>query len=416
MTLLRATGDQMVEPPGLVDRRRALALMASAAAGLSSVSLRAQSLVDLHLPDGGGERPVTDFADKRGMILQRTRPPLLETPMAAFDGKVLTPNDRFFVRWHYADIPTAIDVAAFRLHIVGAVKRPVSLSLAELLAMPRVELAAVNQCSGNSRGYVVPRVPGAQWGNGAIGNALWTGVRLKDVLDRAGVATGAVQVRFSGLDTPPPDAAAYAKSLDLAHAMDGEVMIAFHMNGAQLPMLNGFPLRLVVPGWYSTYWVKALDRIELLESPDQGYWMEKAYRIPATPRGTVEAGATGFATVPINRMGPRSFITNITGGARVPAQVPLAVRGLAMGGASGVARVDLSIDGGVSWTATTLGADQGRYGFRSWSAALPGLTAGANRLAVRCTNAAGEVQRADPVWNPGGFMRNPIETLLVTAA
>lgn len=407
----------MVDLATMIERRRALSLIATGAAGLASAPLRAQSLVDLNLPGGGGRRPVTaDFPGKRAMILQRTRAPLLETPMAAFDGNVFTSNDRFFVRWHYADIPTSIDVAAFRLNILGAVKRPVGLSLGDLLAMPRVELAAVNQCSGNSRGYFEPRVPGAQWGNGAIGNARWTGVRLKDVLDRAGIADGAVQVRFSGLDTPPPDAPLFAKSLDLAHAMDGEVMIAFQMNGVQLPMLHGFPLRLVVPGWYSTYWVKALDRIEVLDAPDTGYWMEKAYRIPATPRANVAPGAAGFPTVPINRMGPRSFITNIADGARLAAQASLELRGLAMGGASGVARVDVSADGGTIWKTATLGPDQGRYGFRSWSATIPGLAAGPHQLAVRCTSEAGEVQLPDPIWNPGGFMRNQIETVTVTAA
>jgi len=320
------------------------------------------------------------------------------------------------VRWHYADIPTSVDVSRFRLNIVGAVKRPLVLSLAELLAMPRVELAAINQCSGNSRGHFTPRVPGAQWGNGAIGNAKWTGVRLKDVLDRTGIAPGAVQVKVSGLDRPPPDAPWFAKSLDLAHAMDGEVMIAFQMNGAQLPMLNGFPIRLIVPGWYSTYWVKALDRIEVLTVPDTGYWMEKAYRIPTAPRATVVPGAKDFPTVPINRMVPRSFVTNLADGASVLAGSPFYVRGLAMGGAAGVRQVDLSMDGGRSWHAAPLGPDQGKYGFRLWEATVPALKPGRYRLAVRCTNTAGEMQTSDTIWNPGGFMRNAIETIAVSAA
>lgn len=407
----------MIDLTARIERRHALSLLAAGGAGLAAAPLWAQALVDLHLPGGNGARPlVTDFPGKGPMILQRSRAPLLETPMSAFDGQVFTPNDRFFVRWHYADIPTAVDVARFRLSVLGAVKKPIRLTLAELLAMPRVELAAINQCSGNSRGYFEPRVPGAQWGNGAIGNARWVGVRLKDVLDRAGIAPGAVQVRFSGLDTPPPDAPIFAKSLDLAHAMDGEVMIAFQMNGAQLPMLHGFPLRLIVPGWYSTYWVKALDRIEVLATPDTGYWMEKAYRIPATPGASVAPGATGFPTVPINRMGPRSFITNIADGARVTAQALLELRGLAMGGASGVARVDLSADGGKSWTPARLGPDQGKYGFRAWDAVTPALAPGEHGFAVRCTSAAGETQAFEPIWNPGGFMRNAIETVTVRAA
>jgi DMSO/TMAO reductase YedYZ molybdopterin-dependent catalytic subunit len=188
------------------------------------------------------------------MILQRTRPPLLETPWEVFDKGVFTPNDQLYVRWHWAGIPASVDVTTFRLAVHGNVERTLSLTLDDLLhGLPRVELAAVNQCSGNSREFFMPRVPGAQWANGAMGNALWTGVRLKDVLDRAGVQAGAVQVRFSGLDEAVvPDAPRLMKSLDIDHARDGEVMIAYAMNSEQLPLLNGFPLRLVVPGWYST--------------------------------------------------------------------------------------------------------------------------------------------------------------------
>jgi DMSO/TMAO reductase YedYZ molybdopterin-dependent catalytic subunit len=400
----------------LWDRRHALGLI-GAGAGLASAPAWAQALVDLGLPGGNGARPSTsDFPGKGNMILQRGRAPLLETPMDALDGQVFTPNDRFFVRWHYSDIPTAVDVRTFRLNVGGAVRRRLSLSLAELLAMPRVEIAAVNQCSGNSRGLFNPRVPGAQWGNGAIGNAKWVGVRVRDVLDRAGVAPGAVAVKFGGLDKPPPGAPAFEKSLALDHARSDEVLIAYLMNDAQLPMLNGFPLRLIVPGWYSTYWVKALDRIEVLSAPDTGYWMEKAYRIPDTPGANVPPGAKDFPTVPINGMVPRAFFTNIANGASVTARSPFYIRGLAMGGTSGVARVELSMNGGQSWHAAPLGPDQGRYGFRLWEATVPGVAPGRYELAVRCTNSAGQTQVAQAIWNPAGFMRNPIETIAVTAA
>src|SRR5579871_1131754 len=226
-------------------------------------SAKAGDVVELPFAQGSREI-VRDFPQKGPMILQRTRPPLLETPFEVFDRGVFTPNDRFFVRWHWAVIPTSVDVTTFRLAVRGHVNQTLSLSLDDLMSLPRVELAAVNQCSGNSRGFYQPRVPGGQWGNGAMGNALWTGVRLKDVLDRAGVKAGAVQVRFNGLDDPVvPDGPDFKKSLDIDHARDGEVMIAYAMNGEQLPLLNGFPLRLIVPGWYSTYWIKMLDDVEV---------------------------------------------------------------------------------------------------------------------------------------------------------
>ncbi|MEH3100686.1 molybdopterin-dependent oxidoreductase [Sphingomonas adhaesiva] len=401
----------------LPGRRRALGLIGLGGAGLAAGAGAPVFGQTVDLGFAGGTRQLSgDWPQKGAMIVLRERAPLLETPMSAMDGEVFTPNDRFFVRWHYDDIPLSVDPAAFRLRVGGAVRRPLALSLDALRRLPRVEIAAVNQCSGNSRGLFTPRVPGAQWGDGAIGNALWTGVRLRDVLDLAGIAPGAVEVRVAGLDRPPPGAPWFEKSLAIDHARDGEVMIAWAMNGAALPLLNGFPLRLVVPGWYSTYWIKALDRIEVLTAPDAGYWMAKAYRIPATPGADVARGSKDFATVPIGRMVPRAFFTGPAGDTKVVAGDPFYVRGLAMGGAHGVARVDLSMDAGASWHAATLGPDRGRYGFRLWEATLPALRPGGYRLWARAVNTAGEVQGMKPIWNPGGYMRNPAPSIAVRAA
>jgi len=283
--------------------------------------------------------------------------------------------------------------------------------------MPRVEMAAVNQCSGNSRGLYQPRVAGAQWANGAMGNARWTGVRLRDVLDRAGVKAGAVAVRFNGLDEPVVDGAPdFMKSLAIDHARDGEVMIAFAMNGEQLPLLNGFPLRVIVPGWFSTYWVKMLNDIEVLNAPDDNYWMKTAYRIPDTQGASVKPGQTGFGTLPINRMVPRSFFTNVADTATVKPGAPVPVRGIAFGGDCGVSQVDLSADGGKSWQKTALGPDEGTYGFRQWNAQATAPAAGTLTLAVRCTNTKGMVQPLEPNWNGAGFMRNVIERVALKVA
>src|ERR1700674_3014285 len=203
----------------MVTRRRLLG-----AAGVGALALSrptwAQTIIDLPLPGGPDARQITtDFPQKGPMILQRTRPPLLETPFEVFDKGVFTPNDQFYVRWHWAVIPTEVDVDKFRLAVRGHVNQVLSLSLKDILAMPRVEIAAVNQCSGNSRGFFQPRVAGGEWANGAMGNARWMGVRLKDVLARAGVKAGAVQVRLNGMDEPVvPEGPDFKKSLDIDHA------------------------------------------------------------------------------------------------------------------------------------------------------------------------------------------------------
>ena len=400
-------------------RRRFLGQIGAAGLALAAVPAWADGMVKLPLPGGPQERPLTDaFPQKGTMILQRTRPPLLETPFEVFDRGVFTPNDQFYVRWHWADIPGAIDVDTFRLAVRGHVERPLSLGLKDIVdGLPRVELAAVNQCSGNSRGFFQPRVIGAQWANGAMGNALWMGVRLKDVLDGAGVKAGAVAVRFDGLDQPIVDGAPdFMKSLDIDHAQDGEVMIAYAMNGAQMPLVNGFPLRLVVPGWYSTYWVKMLHDIEVLAAADDSYWMKTAYRIPDTPHADVKPGQTGVKTVPIGRMVPRSFITNIAAGATVPAGAPTLARGIAFGGDTGVARVDFSADDGKTWLAARLGKDEGKYGFRRWEADFSLAGKGPGTLRVRCTNSDGVAQPDVANWNPSGFMRNVVEATPVIVA
>ena len=280
---------------GRLPRRSFLKIAAGVVAGgIFGGSPSAFAAKLIQMPFENGRRELVRFPQKGEMILQRERPPLLETPFEVFDQGVFTPNDQFFVRWHLPVIPTSIDLATFRLRVDGHVRTPAEFTIKEILHQPEVELAAVNQCSGNSRGFLSPRVPGGEWGNGAMGNALWTGATLKSILDRAGVLPGAVQVRFGGLDKGEvPETPVFRKSLTIDHAMDGEVMVAYGMNGAQFPMLNGFPLRLIVPGWYSTYWVKMLNRIEVLDKPDDNFWMRTAYLIPDTPGGTMAPDAKG---------------------------------------------------------------------------------------------------------------------------
>jgi DMSO/TMAO reductase YedYZ molybdopterin-dependent catalytic subunit len=388
-------------------------------AGLLGASpWKAMAATSVELPFVNGRRElVTNFPQKGAMLLQRTRPPLLETPFEVFGHGVFTPNDRFYVRWHLANIPTTIDPATFRLDIRGHVRQPISLTLDELVdKFEPYEIAAVNQCSGNSRGFFKPRVPGGEWANGAMGNALWKGVRLKDVLDRAGVKAGALQVRFNGLDTGViPQTPDFMKSLAIDHARDGEVMIAYAMNGEPLPLLNGFPVRLVVPGWYATYWVKLLNDVEVLSAPDDNFWTAKAYTIPDTPFANIVPGQQGVKMIPINRMLPRSFFTNLKDGAVLKVGQATPVRGIAFGGDAALAQVLFSADAGTQWQEARLGPDHGKYSFREWEVPLRLASRGAHKLMVKAINTAGSAQPDHANWNASGFMRNVIESVSVQA-
>jgi DMSO/TMAO reductase YedYZ molybdopterin-dependent catalytic subunit len=376
-------------------------------------ALAAPQVVNLGFENG--ERDLVAFPQKRPLILLTSRPPQLETPFGVFNEGIITPNDAFFVRYHWSGVPTSIDPGAFRVRVSGNVNAPLELSLADLKQLGTTEIVAVNQCSGNSRGYFEPRVNGGQLGNGAMGNARWTGVPLKAVLEKAGLKAGSVQVSFNGMDMPPvqggPD---FAKALDVDHAMDGEVMLAWQMNGADLPVLNGYPLRLIVPGHYGTYWVKHVNDIQVLDKVFDGFWMASAYRIPDNACACVPPKTTPPKTRPIGRYDVRSFITSLQNGAQVKAGRDLVVRGIAFDGGNGITEVALSMDGGNTWQETRLGQDMGKYSFREWSTSLR-LAKGVHDLKVRAVNRIGQSQPMQPLWNPPGYMRNVVETTRVTA-
>ncbi|ABS65513.1 MULTISPECIES: molybdopterin-dependent oxidoreductase [Alphaproteobacteria] len=391
----------------------ALGIGAGLAVGARLTAFAAETVT---LPFANGDRELVAYPGKRPLIRLTTRPPQLETPFSVYNDGLITPNDAFFVRYHLADIPTEIDPESFRVEVKGKVDKPLSLSLMDLKSrFDAVELVAVHQCSGNSRGFFEPRVGGGQAGNGLMGNARWKGVPLKAVLDKAGVQAGAVQVSFGGLDGPVvPDTPDFAKALDIDHARDGEVMLAYEMNGAELPWLNGYPLRLVVPGFYGTYWVKHLNEITVLDKPFQSFWMDTAYRIPANACACTEPGKAPTATVPINRFDVRSFITSVQDGAKLKAG-ELALRGIAFDGGYGVSDVEVSADGGKSWQAASLGEDLGKYSFREWKMTIP-LQKGAHTLMVRAVNRIGQSQPMEPLWNPAGYMRNVVEHTRIVAA
>jgi sulfite dehydrogenase len=388
------------------------------AAGAATALLGGRSFAGtgVDLPFSNGERQLVAYPQKRPLIQMTARPPQLETPFEVFNEGIITPNDAFFVRYHLAGVPQSIDPDTYRLEVGGLVGKPLSLSLSDLkTGFEPVEIVAVNQCSGNSRGFFEPRPAGGQLANGAMGNARWRGVPLKAVLEKAGVQKGAVQVTFDGLDGPVlPGTPDYVKALDIAHAGDGEVMLAYSMNGEDLPFLNGYPVRLIVPGYYGTYWVKHLSKIAVVDSEFNGFWMKPAYRVPDNACACVEPGSKPKGTVPISRFSIRSFITNVHEGAHVHAG-RLELKGIAFDSGYGITGVAVSADGGSTWKEAALDQDLGKYSFRPWSTAI-NLPAGEHVLKVRAINRIGQSQPASPLWNPAGYMRNVVESVKVKAA
>ena len=399
-------------------RRRLLAGGAGALAtgALGSLGTLARAAT-VHLPMVNGHRKLAVYPEKRPMIVLTSRPPKLETPWEVFNEGMITPNDAFFVRYHNAGLPTSIDVDQHAIHIGGnAVAKPFAITVAELRSQFKpVELIAVNQCSGNSRGLFAPRVQGGQLSNGAMGNAKWVGVPLKDVLARAQPMNSARQVTFNGLDNGVMGGGDFVKALEIGHAMDGEVMIAYQMNGADIPFLNGYPVKLIVPGYYGTYWVKHLAEIQVIDHEFDGFWMKPAYRIPDNPCACIEPGTAPAATRPIGRFNVRSFITSVPDGARIRAGQALTVRGIAFDGGQGIREVAWSADGGQTWREAQLGPELGRYSFREFTFGMVPAP-GAYDLRVRAWNRSGQSQPMEALWNPSGYMRNVVESVKVTAA
>jgi DMSO/TMAO reductase YedYZ molybdopterin-dependent catalytic subunit len=418
---------------GKVSRRNALKLLGLAGGGLAVAGWAPAQEAD-------GEKPIESFTgpganphwnsigpivtepQKAPLILLTDRPVQLETPRHYFR-TVFTPNEAFYVRWHLPEIPNSVDLAEWRMRVEGNVNKPAAFSLSDLMQKFKpVSVAAVNQCSGNSRSRLQPRVPGGQWGNGAMGNAMWTGAGLREVLDAAGVKRGSLQVQFEGLDTGagPKGRGSnrFLKSLDLTNAVLDETIVAYLMNGEPLPMLNGFPVRLVVPGYFATYWTKSLSWIRVLDEPDDNFWMKTAYRIPDTPRGTTtpeDMKAGKVKTIPVERMPVRSFLVSPDGGTKIPTGLGVTLRGMAFSGYGKVVKVEVSDDGGSSWKPAELGQDHGAYSFRGWQTIWTPKMPGKYSIAVRATDEKGNVQPDEPVWNAGGYLWNKIEKQELTA-
>jgi DMSO/TMAO reductase YedYZ molybdopterin-dependent catalytic subunit len=359
---------------------------------------------------------------ERRLLKKTCRPPNYETPLIYFN-ELFTPNDAFFVRYHLSTLPNP-DADTWRLTIGGdALSKPLTLTLADLQRNFRqTEIAAVNQCSGNRRRLVEPRVPGVQWGYGAMGNARWRGVRLQDVLAQCGLAENAVaespiEVVANGADkAPDPHTPDFIKSIPLAKALDENTLIAFAMNGEPLPHWHGYPARLVVPGWTATYWVKHLTSLKVVGKPFDGFWMKTSYRIPIKtfPNSASFKSQEADGTMPITDIRVNSLVTNLESGQTLPKDAEIDLHGIAWDSGNGIERVEISTDNAQNWHIALLQNDHGRFSWRQWRFRFRPASKGAVTILVKATSCTGETQPFDYVQNPAGYHHNAIQKLVLT--
>ncbi len=385
--------------------------IALANAGL--IARRAQA----QLPQGSVESAVLNtLPGKQPLIKRSFRPPNYESPIESFDDAI-TPNDRFFVRWHLSDIPR-IGVDSWRLQVGGnSVERGFELTMEQLQRdFTPVEVVAVCQCAGNRRGLSDPHVPGVQWGYGAMGNARWKGVRLRDILVRAGLHKEAIEIAFNGSDRAPlAMTPAFVKSIPVWKAMDENTLIAYEMNGAPLPHWNGFPARIVVPGWTATYWMKQVVSIRALSDPLASFWMNTAYRIPKGKFAIIDrfTSQESEKTTPITEILVSSLITNVAAGQRFAADRPMLIKGIAWDGGYGIRVVEVSVDEGVSWQTAELGVNLGNYSVRTWQFAYSPRVAGRISIMARASNAQGTSQPRELIFNPAGYHNNVVQKIAI---
>ena len=364
-------------------------------------------------PGAGSPDALVALPGKQPLVRHTFRPPNFETPLAGL-ASPFTANEIFFVRYHLALIPE-IDPRTWRLRVGGtSANRPLTLSLDDLKrSFERVEVTAICQCSGNRRGLFSPRVAGVQWGHGAMGNATWSGVRLRDVLYGSGVRAGALEVVLDGADSPLlPRTPDYVKSLPIARALDENTLIAFEMNGQPLPHWNGAPARLVVPGWTATYWIKHLTGIRIEPHPFEGFWMKSGYRVPtgAFP-GARFASQETAETTPITEILVNSLVTSPTPGSQLRRGRPAELIGWAWDGGAGIAAVEISTDSGRSWSEATLGRDLGRFAWRGFRWPIDTSRAGSVKVAVRARSRSGARQPDRLTPNPSGYHHSIVHTL-----
>ena len=360
-------------------------------------------------PQMRAQEPAPAIAGKRPMILHNDRPEDLETPVRYFDSWI-TPVDAFFVRQHLPR-PAAMPRAEYRVTVNGLVGKTLQLTLADLEKLPQHTVPATLECTGNGRAFFTPKLPGIQWGRGAVGNAEWTGPRLSDVLKLAGMNSAAKFLEIDGADNGVLQTPDFVRCMPMQKALHPATLLALKMNG-QSPEIHGFPARLIVPGWDGTSWVKWVVRLTATAQESGGFFMNPGYRYPkyALPPGTPARPAELEV---IEGMPVKSTLTYPEDQSRLPLG-PLAIRGFAWAGENAIERIDISTDGGVRWQMAQLSAQKLPFAWRlftfDWTPREPGYYT----VMSRATDSAGRVQPIVPPWNPSGYLWNGIDRVGVT--
>ena len=351
----------------------------------------------------------TAIAGKRPMILHNDRPEDLETPVKYFDSWI-TPVDAFFVRQHLPR-PPKLDPATYQLKINGMVSKASDVTLADLEKLPQHTVPATLECTGNGRIFYTPKVPGIQWGRGAVGNAEWTGPRLSDVLKLAGVDAKAAFVEIDGADTGVAQTPDFLRSMPMEKAMHPATLLALKMNG-ESPDIHGFPVRLIVPGWDGTSWVKWVVRLTAAATMSGGFFMNPGYRYPkfALPPGTPARPAELEV---IEGMPVKSTLTAPEDGSKI-ALGPVTIRGFAWAGENAIERVDVSADGGAKWAPAQLSQQKLPFAWRLFSIPWTPKQPGYYTIVSRAVDTAGNVQPIVPAWNPSGYLWNGVDKIGVT--
>ena len=354
------------------------------------------------------------FPEKKPLITYSDRPPLLESPRGTFT-QALTPNDEFFVRWHLPDIPTHINPDEYTIHINGLVEKELHISLNDLKTnFEQVEVDAVLQCGGNSRSAFKPIAGGIQWGSGAMGCARWKGVRLSDILARAGLKKEAKYIGFNGRDNAAYyETPNFVREMEL-HELDDHVILAYQMNDEDLPYLNGYPLRLVIPGYYSDSWVKMISNITVTDKYKSLFFMDVAYRVPDNETESETPDNKFKVTKPITNMNVKSVIGYPENGDKIYHNSHVVVRGVAFDDGHGINSVKISTDGGETWEDALI-KKAGRYSFQAFRYAFKPTKYGKVKIMAKAIDNLGNEQplAKNVLWNHGGYKYNGIDEVTV---